>query len=70
MKRTPRVSAPGIQRLRQIVEALSSAVHELHLAERDLKDSLPLASARLRAARELVAAARQELRAALYGPKA
>ena len=50
-----------MDRVSQILSVLSSVTHELHLAERDVRISMPLVAARLRASRDLVAEVKLEL---------
>jgi hypothetical protein len=47
---------------RQIRDALADITHELHVAEREIKDTHPMIAARLRAIRVLVSEVRAELR--------
>jgi hypothetical protein len=51
-----------LKRTNDIMSVLATTTHQLHLAERDVRTSLPLVAARLRAARALVAGAKEALR--------
>jgi hypothetical protein len=64
MPRRPAASPPSRNRLYEIRSALSAITHELHLAERELKDAIPTIAARLRSVRTLVVEIRDELSAA------
>jgi hypothetical protein len=52
-----------LRRTNDIMSILGDITHQLHLAERDVRDSLPLVAARLRASRALVSGAKVALRA-------
>jgi hypothetical protein len=53
------------KRVNQILDVLTSFTHELHMAERDVRESMPTVALLLRAIRTLVGEARTEIHAVI-----